>query len=191
MKISLPKLRGKKHRACNPVSRSKSWAEKKTLNTSVGWREDQNCTVLPPPSKRFASSPDLTCCNVVTNSFPRNINSSSRDVPLKRTTPDLPTTDSCDETSVPSPTPSLNTLLSTASFQQLQRSQIKQSSLTMILPDQGRLTPPDKPIRTKYEVRGKGPDMTCVQVDCVVCTLARPEVRHRAVLQPGFWREFF
>ena len=190
MKITLPKLRGKKHRACNPVSRSKSWAEKKTVKTRVGWREDQNCTVSPPPSKRFASSPDLTCCNVVSNTFPRNIvsNNPARE---KQISQDLLNTDSSDDSSLSSPTPSLNTLLSTATFQQLQRSQIKQSSLTMILPDQERLTPPDKPIRTKHEVRRKGPDTTCVQVDCVVCTLARPEVRHRAVLQPGFWREFF
>ena len=209
MKITLPSLRGNK--TSKPVTRSKSWAEKSTVKMKALWRDhsvksEGGQVEFPPPVKRFTSSPDLSSCSNVTTCCGRScghaptaaISAAKRDPLANQRESSYGSVFSSPTSSLnvlSSPTSSINTVSSTVShpLPLAQIYPIKQSSLTMILPDrQERVPPPFKPKRSKNEAKKKKEvTSSCVQWDCVVCTLARPDLRHRVHLELGFWREFY
>lgn len=186
------------------------------------------------PGKKFSSSPDLTSSVTSPSTLPRTA-PSTQYIECKQYTqskqydqveltkscwktnnfqennnheiPTSPSTSSTTTGSTTTPTVSCDTSPHRPSYRP-HLPQIKRSSLTLILPDQVKSAPPEKPARTRIEgtrqegtrqqgtriegTRSKQSSVSCVQLDCVVCTLARPEIRHCGViLHPGFWREFY
>jgi hypothetical protein len=197
MKISLPTLggRGRKRRAAlNPVLRSKSCTDKNEVNMKVLWRDhpvnyEQACLI------KFVSSPDLAAQSVVQT---RNANSpltsdSMNNSQRKQQHPEIPTSLSSFRSTVREDW--------TTDLEQA-HTQIRQSSLSLIQPshqevrrERTRAGPPQKSgamkINSNESKTLSEPTRSCVETDCVVCSLARPHLRHRVVFQPEFWREFY
>ena len=99
---------------------------------------------------------------------------------------------------VASPLPSHVKLSRVNLVQQRANTPIKRSNLRLILPDEEeigrkrtRSAATQEGVETKPLKSQKLSCISCVQEDCVVCTLAQPHLRHRINFQNYIWREFY
>ena len=188
MKISFLTLRynGKKRRVvANPVSRSKSWADKNIVNMKMLCRDRTDNPEENSARKKYASNPDLMICSHV--KMP------------DRSTPFIANSSSMNQGTATPPSPS--NIMSSVGTERREEvyTPIKQSSLSIILPDdretgrkRTRSAAPQKTAESKSKnFKSQKSSELCVEAECMVCTLARPALRHRVVLQPEIWREFY
>ena len=198
MKISLPTLRrtGKKRRAA--VARSKSSADKNVVNMKLLWKDQPVSHEKERVRKKCVSTPDLLACSNVNITDVHTIFTAAA-AGLKRSPVKQGTAAVERETDdVASPLPSHVKLSRVNLVQQRANTPIKRSNLRLILPDEEeigrkrtRSAATQEGVETKPLKSQKLSCISCVQEDCVVCTLAQPHLRHRINFQNYIWREFY